>query len=266
MRVYTNYFFLFLSSFMKCPLPMKNREKPFTIFFLIFFSNLLLAQVDQTKIDSLVQIVELGKRDSNEVIALNEIAYRLRQKDFEEAKDFGEKAIGLSDSLNWPKGLAKGYENLGFVYRDHSKMEGAMVLFKKSLEIYEELKYKNGMVSMRNAIGMTYYDLGDFKAAIGQYQSAIAIAEETGNSYQVIALLVNIGIIYKQQSDFVSSIEYYERALDMLASFKNHGFMVHTLIALGYLHGDMNDGEKAIKMFERCLEISDSVGDKRNIG
>ena len=231
----------------------------------LFISFIGFGQVNQAEVDSLVQIVELEKRDTNEAKILFELTYKYRRQDFEKAKEFGEEAIHLSDSLGWKKGLAFSYERLGFVYRDHLKLEESVAFFKKSLAEYQALNYKSGVISQRNALGMTYLDLGKFDESIEQYESGLELVRELGNINTEAMILLNLGIVYTRQSNYVEAIEVYEQSLDILNTLNKPNLMAHALINIGGLHSKIKDRKKAIEAFEQSLTISDSMDNQQNI-
>ena len=85
----------------------------FSLLSLFFYSVEIIAQ--DLQLDSLKSIINENKKDTINVNALLDISNILSKSDTLESKNYALKAIDLAEELDYKKGQAYGYKNLGLL-------------------------------------------------------------------------------------------------------------------------------------------------------
>src|SRR5210317_1794304 len=90
-------------------------------------------------IDSLELVLKTAKEDTVKVNRLNLLSEEYRNiSDFENAMQYAESSLGLADRLNYNKGIADSYTNIGLVYYDQGNFPEALNNHFASLQIRKE--------------------------------------------------------------------------------------------------------------------------------
>jgi hypothetical protein len=86
------------------------------------------------------------KKDTNKVDVYHEIAriYRREWNDMNRASEYGMKELLLAQKLNYKKGIADAYINIGVTYSTKVEFDLAMYYNKKALKMMRELNNKKG--------------------------------------------------------------------------------------------------------------------------
>ena len=105
--------------------------------FYIYFFLFSVAGIAQNKqIDSLLSVLKTAREDSNKV----NILYQLSELcDAEDILKYAEPSLKLSEKLNYKKGIANSFNNIGFVHSENGQVEKALEFYIHALKIQEEI-------------------------------------------------------------------------------------------------------------------------------
>ena len=173
-------------------------QPAFTICFILLF-QFLFSQ--NSKIDSLHALLKTDKEDTNKVNHLNKLFGDYIYSSPDTALNYAQQALKLSEKINWKKGIANSFGNLGVCYRLKADYPKALDYYLKALMIDEELKDKSGMTKRLGNIGTVYSQQADYPKALDFYLKALKMAEELGDKNIEAKWLGNIGIVYRNQAD-----------------------------------------------------------------
>ncbi len=152
----------------------ESKHKIPSPFFLLLFILLLLPlltysqffkEIDNINADSLRSVLpELT--GTEKIDTLNSIAFRIVKDSPDSSRKYAELAIILSDSLNYQKGLADGYQNLGKSYYVLDSLFPSVTNYLQALRIYEQIGPSIDLANM-------YYTLGSLNFYLGRHKPAI---------------------------------------------------------------------------------------------
>src|SRR3990170_4605654 len=97
---------------------MKKHFIP-VIFSLLFFIFHLFSFSQNTQLDSLLTALKTVKEDTSKVNILNDIFLEYEYTDYKKAKEYLNKALELSQRIDYKKGLGTTYMYLGFYAEDN---------------------------------------------------------------------------------------------------------------------------------------------------
>ena len=290
-------------------MPFKNRLWPnkqhyFLMLFLrkYFFTSLLLfftvtLSAQQSLVDSLLSVLETAKEDTNKVNILYELSEVCDEADI---LKYAQQSLALAEKLNYKKGMANAYNNVGFVYDSQGQSQKGLEYYMKSLQLHEELKNKEGiaatltnvgsiynyqgqieksleyniralmiykeihnkggMGSALNNIGTLYNNLGQEEKALDFFLQALEIQEDVGNKSGVATCLHNIGTNYSAQGKLEMALEYYLKALEIRKSMNSQQGYATCLNSISVVYLRQKNYAKAEDYCERALQLATSIG------
>lgn len=111
-------------------------------FFLLTFNSLLNAQSEE--IDSLENQLSITKQDTNRVLILNTLAYKLHTLNPEKGISYARESILLANDLKFDKGRAHAYNSLGAGYWNQGELDSALLYYTKSYQLNDSLGNSRG--------------------------------------------------------------------------------------------------------------------------
>ena len=112
---------------------MKHYSPGIFLFVLInlysFFINAQDSSRDSLKIDSLRKVLQTQKEDSNKVNSLNILSTNaLEKEDFGNSMQYAKRALSISEKINFKKGKADTFYNIGNVMGQQSYTNRSLYL------------------------------------------------------------------------------------------------------------------------------------------
>lgn len=215
--------------------------------------------------DSLIQIANNAKEDTAKVTLLNRIVTQLIiSGHYEKALDYALTAKEISQKINFKKGEASSYNQVGMIYRNKGNNTLAIKNYLSALRISEAIKNKRLMAGLHHNIARIYDNQGNYPKALEHLLTSIKIKEETNDKVGIANSLGHIGHIYRYQEDS-AAIGYYEKALKLQYEAGNKPGIAIALNDIGKLLFDKGNYEKAQTYFLKSLEINKEANYKSEI-
>ncbi|MEZ5082806.1 MAG: tetratricopeptide repeat protein [Bacteroidales bacterium] len=231
--------------------------------FIIFFNLVLIAE-EAKDIDSLVSQLEHTKKDMEKVDILNEIAERHLYIDVDRIYDFATEALNISQEINYKKGIAVAYNNLGIYFRVKGIYSESIEFTFKSLDIMQGLKDQQGVARCYNLIGIIYFYLQNYHLSLEYYTKALELNEQQNDKKWIAGNSNNIGMIYERLGEYEKAVRYYVTALEMNTELGNKSWVANNYGNIGSAYLKMNNPQ-SLDFFKRRLYIKLEQNDKDGI-
>lgn len=255
--------------------------KTLVLFTIINFQLLALnCFAQQTKIDSLLTLLEKDKDDTSKVNHLNALGRLLMYQNPDTAIALGNQALAIItpvSTLEFGAGKA-GMEkkeirairattlgSLGVYYFLKSDYPNAIDYYLKALKIDEELKNKKGMVARFGNIGNVYCVQGDYPKALDFDFKALKMAEELQDKKAIADNYIGIGIVYHNQEDFPKSVDYFFKALKIAEELNNKNLIEVILGNIGIAFNEQGDYPQALDYYFKALKMAETLENKHGI-
>ena len=254
----------------------------------------------QSKIDSLLTLLQKEKEDTAKINCLNDLSRELLNNgDYNPAMKYANDALILCDKLlsinrsEHSKSIlnlkrAAAYNNIGIIYKNQSNFDKALENYFTALKIREEAGDKQGIAYSYNNIGIIYYEQNNYSKALENYFASLKIREEIGDKKGIAASYNNIGNIYAEQaslsgSDSATYQELYDKALqNYFSSLKikeeidDKNGMAYSYNNIGSIYYEQAELErnpenkeqlhaKASENYFTSMRIREAIGDKNGI-
>ncbi len=235
-------------------------RKPVLKAALFFLQFLLITQLSLAN-DSLYNVLDTAKSEFR-VNTLNELAKTLINSEPQKALDHTRDALELSIKLDYKRGIASCYNNLGVLYKNQGIFDKALDYYIKSLEINQIIKNTNGVALTKVNIGNIYSLKKDHNKAIEHFMDSYLILKEAGNKPQLIGVLNNMGNAYLAMGDQDKALGYFTQAVDLYEEIGHKDDAFDPLNSLGNIYFYRKEYDKAIDYYSLSLIIEQGNNNK----
>ncbi|MGZ4098351.1 MAG: tetratricopeptide repeat protein [Bacteroidia bacterium] len=235
--------------------------------FLVFFSFSINAAFSQ-KNDSILSAINLQKDDTSKVNALNAHARELiLTADFISAIPIANKALELSEKLNFKKGKSISSTMLGVSYFGLGNYPEALRYHYMSLRIREELGDQKLIAATYHNIGNVYYSQGNVDEAMKNYQSSINIKRKLNDTLDshYAHTLNNVANYYSGKNNKRRALELYNTSWQISLKLADLLGMLSIRNNMGNIYMNSGNYTEAEKIYLECLGIAEEMGDKASI-
>ena len=242
---------------------MRKRYLNIILAFLLCFNQGLVAQIKI--VDSLLQWIKIHPAiDSQHILTLHRISYRLSEKDIKQSFEYYEKVSTLSDSLNFTYGKSLAQINLGILLYSSANFDASNSAYFKAIDYAEDcgaLRLK--AVSLNNT-GDNFRALNDFDKCRQYTNLAIEINKKL-MAWRGVA--INYELL--QQCDLKEKLYINAKnnlALGMPYALKANESYILSQFYLGFgkLQAINNQIDSALFYFSKAMKQATLQNDLRN--
>jgi two-component system, NarL family, sensor histidine kinase UhpB len=237
-----------------------KKLKLFSFFFIL--PVLLFGQ--QSKIDSVLAIINKHTRDSSEVRALNWLAKESEKKDTPTALRYYREAIRISENYEAGPWVVTSYIKIALLLSRSAQNDSARFYIDKATPVLERYPKNNKLLhSYYNALGLFNKNIGNYEVALKCYESIAAFGEAIIGKEEVAGNYLNIANIYNATSKFSLSQDYHFRALKIFEELKNETGIAFCYNGLGIQFYKQKNYSKAESYFKKSLVLKKKIGNKK---
>jgi len=226
----------------------------------------------QSKIDSLINLLKTDKADTTKLFHLSSILNEyIAMQNYTEGIKYGELAIKESKSIVAKenskavincalKYQRKVYGNTALCLKKLYETDKALDYFNKSLIISSEIRDTIGIIINNINMGNIRRDRGDFRLAQEHYYKTLDILRSFHDKKYISTVKTNMGMCFELQGNHsearkchLESLKLHEELNDKIGIAKDYNN-----IAMVY-YGE-NNLPSALKYFKLALEIKENIG------
>ena len=182
--------------------------------FFIVFALFQTAGAQNNNIDSLKNVLRDAK-GNDRIKTLLELSWELRFESADSARQYGLKALELSQEAGNENLEVEALHNIGVTYEAQGEYDDALSYQERALELRKKIGDDIKTANTLNNIGIIHDEMGEFKEALDHYFQARRIYEKAGDKEKIAMTSSNIGIVLKGQKDFKQAAVYYRNAMNI---------------------------------------------------
>ena len=224
-----------------------------------FFALVSSVVSGQSPLDSIQQVINSSEDDTNKVKLLNHSSYKYGDDYPVVALKYAERAVKLAEELDFKRGLATAFANVGILSYNRGLFDEAMEYYNVALKIRLEINHRLGIAYSYTTIGNVYLDRGDYSLALEYHIKVLQIHESLELRDKMNVAYTNIGAIYYYQGDYARSIEYFYLSLEIEKESGDSSGMADSYNNIASLYYEEGDFKKASENFEKAIEIRESL-------
>ena len=210
-----------------------------------------LVSAQKNFVDSLHHELYGSNDDTTRVLILTELGNYYGFNQFDSAVFYGQKAIDLSNKLNYPYGKYRGLKCLFFAYNTQGNYPKALEITLQNLKVGEKIKQERpeGYISAIYCLGVLNRQMNNFPIAIIQLQSVIKLYKDSELPVaDMFPAYSQLALIYQQLQRLDSALWFAQRGYDLsLRPNMWTRFVCLSATVLGLVHTSMGNYEQAKK-------------------
>ncbi len=215
-----------------------------------------------TKVDSLIYQMEQAS-DTVKVNLLNDIGVELQYNDPHRALDYAKEGLQLAERLDYKRGIANLYNDIGVIYGIQADYYKALEYFLKSLEIKEAIGHPRGIANSLNNIAEVYKFQNDHKNAIAYFKKALEIKRSLPDKRNLLFALHELGIAYATDKQFKLSDSCFMQLIQVSLDHGLDRYIPRGYYQLGKNFTAKGAYLKGIEYFQFALKSFNKHGDKQ---
>ena len=230
-----------------------------------FFSNGLVANPENSKIDSLKLIVSKSTKDSvlvNNYLLLSDYLFDLNTK---ESQNYANKAHHTSKQIKYALGKADALYQLGKLDLKLGKLHLGIDHIKQSLIIYENLNNKNKLARSFSEMGNVYTEIGDMVKAIENHQKAIKLFTEMSNNNGIAMAYSDLGRTHYFQRNYSTALRYYKKAKVLFDREDDKKSTAELYNRISIVFRELDELDKSLEYDYLALMTQEKLRDKQGI-
>jgi len=237
-------------------------------FVLIFLISECFSQeyicLETYNVDSLLLVLP-DQHSEDRIKTLNMLSISLCYEEFAKSKQYAIEAMNLSKELDYQKGIADSYRNLGHIDFYQSNFADALINYLESLQLYEKLDKEHTVAPIYFDIAKTHLIARNYEKAIEYANIALDKFREPPDGYTTIntvrdttVLILGIAFAYLDLRMHDKAIEIYLKVLEIgkKNNFGNTEMMLINILA-GHSYYWTLDYDSAKVYWDKALAFSD---------
>lgn len=211
-------------------------------------------------IDSLLTVA--SGEDTSAVKANNLLYNKFINSNPKKALDYTLNALDLALQLDFKKGIAASYNNIGVFYKNHGVIDKAMNYHLQSLQINKEINNTKGVAYSLNNIGTIYSLKGRPKEALNYFLQSYWLLDSLKDEKNMVGALNNLGNTYLAMGEDYRAIGFYKKAIKIYDKIDHSEFDPYANIGNAYYkRGEFTRAQSYYEQsMETCIERKDVLG------
>lgn len=232
-----------------------------SILFLLFISEVSFSE-SQTKIDSLRALTISEGNQENLVTHLNNLADIFSYTDVDSAIFYGNKALLLSNQIDFKPGKGEAHFLLGYYYDQAGRTIDAIEQLQKAIDIFIEIGDSSYLSKTYNNLGVMYSYGKDQTKSLEYFIKAKDIAETQMETFSLSEGYSNIGSFYELLKEYGSALKFYKKGLDIDIKIGDVGNIALSHLDIGNINIELRRFEEAFGHLTLAQQLMPDVKDK----
>ncbi len=239
-------------------------------FIIILFLNSLPVYSSVIDIDSLKTEIESAS-GKEKVDLIVELAAKLNIKDTWAVFGLAEDAVVLAKRLDYKRGLAGIYSELGMAYSITGDYKQALEYYKESEKLFRTSGNDLEIARACYRLGITHSDRGSAEQGLQYLHGALRIIESreyNARNYQLLKTKIyqGIGSVYKRLGERKKGVFYLNKSLQTSLMIKDKINCPECFLVEGGIYKELGEYEKALVKLKEALTSARSIGAQTYIG
>jgi len=196
-------------------------------------------------------ISQSNKSDSVKADRLNTLGKQYWIKNFDSSIYYAQKALQLSQALNYKRGIAESWRGIGVANMYGGDRNIAKQYMLKASNLFTSLADENGMAATWNNLGVLHNRIANYSAALTYFDSALVMFRKLANKEGQGSVLNYIGINYQQQGNYQKAIDYCLQAFEIRKAINDNLGVVFSLLNVGNMYLDVGQTQTALTFYNQ---------------
>ncbi|MFK7786135.1 MAG: tetratricopeptide repeat protein [Crocinitomicaceae bacterium] len=231
-----------------------------TLFLIVICSAVSPQAYTQEKsIEDLKKIILSNKRDTNEVIARNNLFMLLFRTNQEEAKKYVDTAIILARKLDYKRGVATAYHRYSILHLINGEFDRMLEVTEKASAIFSKIDDQEGICICDKMIANVELDRGHYDKALELCLNVEKCFEKFGNIPHLNSTKYTISRIHRQLGNYEQSKQYVNESIELSKSIPGSPGLLSAYNLLGAILSGQEKYKEAVTIFLDALALAEAT-------
>ncbi|MCU0434121.1 MAG: tetratricopeptide repeat protein [Bacteroidia bacterium] len=208
----------------------------------------------------------VNQKDTVEVLKIEEHTQKIFIEYPDSAIIYMERALALSEKLNYSNGMAASYGWLAYLYEQKGEIGKAIDYNRRSITLFRKLQNKKQMAACYNNIAAIFKDRGQIDSALAYHEQSLKLRREIGNSALMAVSYNNIGLIYSDQGRVAQALETFRLAQRYALAGHDTSLQGTVFQNIAFIYRTQRQFTDAFSNMHEALRISKLQKDAYSIG
>lgn len=222
----------------------------------------MLAQKENTVIDSLKKRLRAPKNDSDRSFVMDALAKEYFDSNIDSALFYGKNALAVAKKIKLAEYEVDANNSLGIATRKKGDFRGALQYHEEALRVAKEHKlHAFYFQAIYSSFCLVYTDQGNYTAALEYGYKALHEVEKQKDTLNMAVTNNNIADIYFHVKQYPKALQHYKKALEYALQLHNRygeGLLTGNI---GSVYFEMNKIDSAKLFYEKAIVIQKEVND-----
>ena len=187
--------------------------------------------------DSINQLIQKEKIDTNKVTLMCDLAFELRTYDPEKALKISSEALLLSKKINYINGESKSLGTMAIIFRLLGNFPLALEYNLKRLKLVENANNPPKLASVLINIALVYVNQEEHKKALSYYYKADSVINKLDSVDEMkYKIALNTGDAYDKLNMNDSAFSYFNKSLNIARQMKKNYYEGMSMVGLGNIY------------------------------
>ncbi len=238
---------------------------------LVLACQILLPQIfSQSNVDSLENIISLGRRDVAEADALNKLAEFYARKDYSKSKLYLQASYKIAKDLTSQRPLGIIYFHYVNLFQNTGNIDSATYYLNKLESLAQQSNSVDKEFLQSNyyqVAGLYHKKKGELKESIVFYKKALDLPQNKNrNEATVAGLYLNLGNAYTILSQYKEALQSHLKALEIFEKIDNNLGKSFCYQGLSAAYKELGQLDRSLTYAKKSLDIKMLLKDKRSLG
>lgn len=228
-------------------------KKHLFFLFLIFVYIPVFSQ--EHTADSLKKVLQSVKEDSVRVKVLLQLSSYFLDSSPEEAKNYGNQALNLAQSINFQPGRALALKFIGSAYYFLGNTPATLEYYGQALNVFDSIGDLESKSIILNNFGTVYYMNGTDDKALNSYFKSLEIAEQIGDKAGIATAFSNIANVYhNKRATEDKALDFFLKALYISEDIGDKNIIGAVSVNLGEIYSDVKKYDSALFFYNKSMK------------
>jgi serine phosphatase RsbU (regulator of sigma subunit) len=246
---------------------MNKLYLPAILLLILFFNTF---QTKAGVIDSLLKLYDQARYDTTKVNITNKLSEKYYNINIDSSYYYANKALKLSFNINYKKGKADAYSNIGDALYYKGEYLNSIQNIQEAINLYEIEKYIKGLIDSYISLGQAWKELGNVQKSIDNYLLALKASEKNKDESSIGRTQISLGVLFLDQGKYKEALSYSMNALPHLKKAGIKAQIANAYARIGNVYGVKNseifDLDSTLHYYQLSLELFTEINLQRGIG
>ncbi|TAE46906.1 MAG: hypothetical protein EAZ06_00445 [Cytophagales bacterium] len=228
-------------------------------FILFFYFLLSFSFVRAQNIDSLKIALTKAKYDEQKAEILKKIAWAYRNIDLKRSLDYAHQALKLAEKFANRKTEADMIRTIGIIYLHYVHHHEALEWNQKALVLSQDIDYEEGVAFCYDNFGVSNFYQKKYKEAAEYFEKGLKIFTKINNYEGLGYANTHLSWVYVQWKQYEKALEYAKKAVQARKKAKEIKNVANSMKDVAVIYNKLNRQDEALSYMRKAIKVIENT-------